>query len=330
MKRREFVALLGVAASSTWPHGTRAQQGERVKLIGVLSGQSESDLGFKRRASIFREGLEESGWIEGRNVRMEFRWGNGDPGKIRAYAEDLTKLKPDALLCSSTPALKALYAATKTVPIVFVAVSDPVGDGFVGSLQRPGGNVTGFSNFDPEMTGKWLELLKSIAPTTRRVGIIFNPNTSPHSIFVEALRSAAAILSIKTEPAPIANDSEIEKTIAGFKPESGDSLVILPDAFTFSRRELIAQVIARYRLPAIYPFRDFTAVGGLLSYGVDIDVQYRPAAAYVSRILNGEKPAELPVQAPTKFELIVNLRSAKALGLDVPPTLLARADEVIE
>ena len=330
MKRREFLALLGVAAASTWPHGTRAQQFERTRLIGVLSGQAESDPESQRRSVMFREGLREAGWIEGRNIRIEFRWADGDAKRMQAYAEELVSLKPDALLCSSTPTLKALHQATSTVPIVFVTVSDPVGDGFVKSFQRPGGNVTGFSNFDPAMAGKWLELLKQIAPQTKRVGVLFNPDIFLHSIFLDALRSAAAILSIETDLAPITDVSEIENTVAAFKHGSGRGLVVLPDAFTLARRDLIIGAAARHQLPAIYAFRVFTAAGGLLSYGVDLAAPYRPAAAYVSRILNGEKPADLPVQAPTKFELVINLRSAKALGLSVPPILLATADEVIE
>jgi putative ABC transport system substrate-binding protein len=330
MKRRDFIAVLGVTVASTWSRGTRAQQSDRTRLIGVLWGLAESDPEAMRRTATFRDGLRDLGWIEGRNIRMDIRWGNGDVRRMQAHAEELASLKPDLLLGSSTPTLKALHQATGTVPIVFVSVSDPVGDGFVRSLQRPGGNITGFSNYDPAIAGKWLEFLKDIAPRTERVGIVFNPDTAPHSLFLPALRSAAAILSLEIDPAPVTDTSEIDKAAASFGRGSGHALVVLPDSFTFGRRDLITAVAARHQLPAIYPFRVFTAAGGLLSYGVDLGAQYRPAAGYVSRILNGEKPADLPVQAPTKFELVINLRSAKALGLNVPPTLLARADEVIE
>jgi putative ABC transport system substrate-binding protein len=329
MRRRDFIAGLGVAAL-TWPRAARPQQSERTKLVGVLSGQAQSDPESQRRMAMVREGLQELGWIEGRNIRLESRWAEGDAKKMLAYAVELASLRPDALLCSSTPTLKALHQATDTVPIVFMTVSDPVGDGFVKSFQRPGGNVTGFSNFEPAMAGKWLELLKQIAPQTRRVGVIFSPGIFPHSIFLDALRSAAAILSAEIHLAPVAEVTEIERVVAAFKQSSGHALVVLPDAFTLARRDLIIAAAARHQLPAIYPYRVYASAGGLLSYGVDTVAQYKPAAAYVSRILNGEKPADLPVQAPTKFELVINLRSAKSLGIAVPAVLLALADEVLE
>ena len=328
MKRREFIGLIGGTMASTWPRGTRAQQSERARLVGVLSGQAESDPESKRRMVMFREGLQEFGWIEGRNIKIEFRWANADAGRMQAQAEELVNLKPDALLCSSTPTLKALHQATRTVPIVFVTVSDPVGDGFVASFQRPGGNVTGFSNFEPAMAGKWLELLKQVAPQTQRVKVIFNPSIFPYPIFLDALRSAAANFSIETDLARITDVSEIEPAVATAKPGSG--LLVGPDAFSLARRDLIINAAAQHRVPAIYPYRVYTAAGGLLSYGVDLSAPYRPAAAYVSRILNGEKPADLPVQAPIKFELTINLRSARALGLNVPAALIALADDVIE
>jgi putative tryptophan/tyrosine transport system substrate-binding protein len=268
MKRREFIAISGAAMVSTWPRGTRAQQSDRARVIGILTGQAESDPESKRRIAIFREGLQELGWSEGRNIKIEPRWADGDPNRMQAYAEELVSLKPDALLCSSTPTLRALHQATATVPIVFVTVSDPVGDGFVKSFQRPGGNITGFSNFEPSMAGKWLDLLKQIAPQTKQVRVVFNPSIFPHSIFLDALRSAAEILSIETDLAPITDVSEIDNAIAAVKHRSGHGLVVLPDAFTLARRDLIIASAARYQLPAVYPFRVFTAPGGLLSMGL--------------------------------------------------------------
>ncbi len=295
MKRRDFITLLGGAA--TWPLAARAQQPDRVRRIGALIGAAENDPEAPRRVGEFRQALAKLGWSEGRNVVIDFRWGAGDPNRMRAQAKELIGLTPDVIVAESTPAAMALRQETAAVPIVFVQVANPIGSGLVASLARPGANLTGFTNFEPTIGGKWLELLKEIAPGVTRAVAIFNPETHSGQYW-QSLEAAA--------------------------PSA------MPDSFTLTHRELIVTLTARHRLPAIYPFRVFTESGGLLSYGVDQVEFYRRAASYVDRILKGEKPADLPVQAPTKFELIVNLKTAKALGLDVPWILEQRADEVIE
>jgi putative ABC transport system substrate-binding protein len=329
MKRREFIALLGGAAAA-WPLSARAQQPDRVRRIGVLNAYSENDREVTRRFAALQQGLAQLGWVEGRNLRFDHRWAAGDAVRMRTYATELVSLNLDLLVASSTPTLAALQQATLKIPIVFVAVSDPVGDGFVASLSRPGGNITGFSNFDPPMAGKWLQLLKQVAPSIVRVTAIFNPDTAPHSLFLPSIKAAAPTFAVELVAAPVRNAAEIESAMAAAAREPGGGLMVVPDASNTVHRAQIVALATQHRVPAMYYQRVFTASGGLMSYGTDLIDQHRLAAGYVDRILKGEKPAELPVQAPTKYELVINLKTAKAFGLTVPSTLLVAADEVIE
>jgi putative ABC transport system substrate-binding protein len=326
MRRRQFITLLGGAAA--WPLAARAQQGERMRRIGVLSGLVESDPETPLRVVAFRQALGKLGWSEGRNLVIDFRWGAGDPSLMRVHAKELIGATPDVVVAESTPAAAALRQETSAVSIVFLQVGNPVGSGFVASLAHPGGNLTGFTNFEPTMGGKWLELLKEIAPVMRAIAI-FNPDTHSGQYW-QTMEAAAPSLAVEFKRTPVRDVAGIESAVADLAGEPNGGVVVMPDAFTLTHLELIVALTARHRLPSIYPFRVFTVNGGLLSYGIDhVDV-YRRAASYVDRILRGEKPANLPVQAPTKFELIVNLKTAKALGLDVPLFLQQRADEVIE
>jgi putative ABC transport system substrate-binding protein len=330
MRRREFIMLIGGAAA--WPLAARAQQGERMRHIGVLMATAENDLQGKANLSGFRQGLAELGWAEGRNVRMEFRWAPTSVDQMRAFAKELVDLQPDMILANTTPAITALQRETRAIPIIFAAISDPVGPGFVASLSRPGGNVTGFINFEASIAGKWLELLTEITPGIGRAAIMFNPDTAPYvrSYFLPAFEAAARSLNVTPVVAPVRGEAEIEQIITSLGQESGSGLVIMPDSFTLRYRAAIILLAARNSVPTIYNASGFVKDGGLLSYGSDFVDIYRRVAAYADRILKGTKPDELPVQVPTKFELAVNLKTAKALGLDVPPNLLARADEVIE
>jgi putative tryptophan/tyrosine transport system substrate-binding protein len=286
------------------------------------------------RASIkaFERGLKELGWTEGRNIQINYRGAAGNVERLSTFAKELAGMAPEVLLATNTPALAALQRMTGSVPIVFVQVSDPVGDGFVATLARPGGRITGLTNFEPTMGGKWLEILKEIAPEVARVALPFNPQTSPGggSFYSRQIEAAAATFAMQPIPMPLRNATEIEPAIIEFARHSNSGLVIVSDSFIVAHRELVMGLAARHRLPAVYPFRYFAKEGGLVSYGVDRDDSYRRVAAYVDRILRGAKPADLPVEAPTKFELVINLKTAKALGLTVPPVLIARADEVIE
>ena len=309
-----------------------AQQGEGVRRIGVLSILAESDLDWRASIKVFEHRLQELGWTAGRNVQINYRGAAGNVERLSTFAKELASMAPDLLLATNTPALAALQRMTDSVPIVFVQVTDPIGDGFVASFARPGGRITGLTNFEPTMGGKWLEILKEIAPGVVRVGLLFNPQTSPGggSFYSRQIEAAAATFAMQPIPMPLRNASEIEPAVAEFARNSNSGLVIVSDSFMNVHRKLIMGLAARHRLPAIYPFRYFAAEGGLVSYGVDRDDLYRRVAAYVDRILRGAKPADLPVEAPTKFELVINLKTAKSLGLDIPPSLLARADEVIE
>jgi putative ABC transport system substrate-binding protein len=331
MRRREFIKLFGGAAA-TWPLGAWAQQPERMRRIGVLRGGSPE--GFPEddaRAKAFRNSLQRLGWFEGQNVQLEYRWAGGQPDLIRKYAVELVSTQPDVIVCSSTPTLIALRKETQTVPIVFVMVSDPIGMGHIASMARPGGNVTGFTPFEPSLGGKWVELLKEIEPRTTRVVLLFNPDTAANApSFVQPADAAGSALLVSVISAPVRTDAEIERAIADFAQQPGGGVVILPDPYAIERRQLIVAATMRHHLPAITPFREFTTAGAIASYGVDIISEDRRAASYVDRILRGEKPAELPVQEPTKFELVINLKTAKALGIAVPPQIVARADEVIE
>jgi putative ABC transport system substrate-binding protein len=327
MKRREFILLLCGAAS--WSRATCAQQADRVRRIGVLIGTLENDPEASLRTQEFRQALAKLGWSEGRNVAIEFRFGAGDPNRMRAQAKELAGISPDVIVAESTPAAVALRQETTTVPIVFLQVANPIGSRLVASLAHPGANLTGFTNFEPAMGGKWLELLKEVAPGVTRAIAIFNPETHSGQYW-QSIEAAASSLAVEFNRAPARDAARIENAVAGLAHEHNGGVLVMPDTFTLAHRELIVTLAARHRLPAIYAFAVFTKTGGLLSYGIDQVEIYRRAASYVDRILKGDKPAELPVQAPTKFELIVNLKTAKALGLEVPWFLQQRADEVIE
>jgi putative tryptophan/tyrosine transport system substrate-binding protein len=325
MLRREFITLLS-GATVAWPLAARAQPAIKVWRIGLLMTIAESEPEAQARLASLREGLRALGWTEGHNIRIDYRFAAGDPERARSSAAELVSLGPDVILANGTAILSALRQATQSIPIVFVLVPDPVGDGFVASLARPGGNLTGITNFEFPMGGKWVEFLKEMAPHLSHVALIFNPETAPyarHFLQSVAVGAEATLL-------PVRNDSDIERALETVAGQSKSGLIIVPDLFTSGHRELIVALAARHRLPAIYPFRFFVAHGGLLSYGVDTLDLFRRSASFIDRILKGDKPSDLPVQAPTKFELVINLKTAKALGLEVPPTLLARADEVIE
>jgi putative ABC transport system substrate-binding protein len=327
IRRREFMILVGAAAAA-WPRAAHAQQPDRVRRVGVLMGIAD-DFEGQARMAVFRQALQALGWTEGRNVQFIYRWSGGDVARARQFAKELLDLRSDVILTNSTPVTVAVRDTTRTAPAVFVQVSDPVGAGVVQSLARPRGNLTGFTNFDPSTAGKWLELLKRLAPNITRVAYLFNPNTGP-LLYAKAVDTTAPSVSIKSIPAAVHNAVEIERALEQIARESDSALLVLPDLFNATNRQSIITLAARYRLPAVYPFRYFVTSGGLMSYGTELLDTYRQAASYIDRILRGERPGDLPVQQPTKFEFAINLQTAKALGLEVPPTLLARADEVIE
>jgi ABC-type uncharacterized transport system substrate-binding protein len=329
MRRRAFITLLGGAA--VWPLAARAQQAERVRRIGVLtSGAAADDPDGRTRSAAFLQGLQQLGWTDGRNIRIDYRWGAGDADNMRKYAAELVALAPDVILASGTATVAPLLLETRTVPIVFVQVTDPVGAGFVDSLARPGGNVTGFVLFEYGISGKWLELLKEIAPLVTRAAIIRDPALSAGTGQFGAIQAMAPSAGMEVSPVNVRDAREIERAIAAFARSSQGGLILTASALSVVHRDLIIALAARHKLPAVYYRRLFATAGGLISYGPDVADQNRRAATYVDRILKGEKPADLPVQAPTKYELVINLKTARALGLDIPPTLLARADEVIE
>ena len=303
-----------------------------MRLIGVLMGYAESDSEGQAQIAAFRDGLQKLGWMEGRNTRIDTRWAtSADAAAMQRFAKELVALQPDVILASSTPTTTALLQRTRTIPIVFATVGDPIGSGFVASFPRPGGNVTGFITVEGSMGGKWLVLLKEIAPRVNRIAFLLNPATATYAeSYLNAFKAAAASVVVEAIVAPVHDRSEFDTVIAAQAREPNSGLIVIADAFTVAYRVEITSLAARYRLPAIYPFRLFAEVGGLLSYGVDLTDNFRRAATYVDRILKGEKPSELPVQAPTKYELVINLKTAKALGLDVPLFLQQRADEVIE
>ena len=329
MRRREFITLLGGAAA-TWPVAGRAQQPERVRRVGVLMSLAADDKEGQARLTAFLQGLQELGWLEGRNIQIDRRWAAGDVARTQQYAAELVALHPEVVLAVGASTIKPLQQVTRTTPLIFLQVTDPVGAGLVAGLARPGGNVTGFTNFEFATTGKWVELLKQIAPRTMEAGVlrdVANPGSSGQ---LDAMLVVARLFGIELRPLDLRNGDEIGPAVTTFAHRENSGLMILPGALPVVHRELIVKLALNHRLPAVYPFRSFVVAGGLISYGsVEID-QYRQAAGYVDRILKGEKPADLPVQAPTKYELVINLRTVKALGLTVPPTLLARADEVIE
>jgi putative ABC transport system substrate-binding protein len=329
MRRRQFIALLGGTAAA-WPLATRAQQREQMRRIGALIGFTETDPDVQSWLAAFRAALAKLGWTEGSNLRIELRWA-GDPDRIKTFAKELVDLRPDAILSVTTPVTGALIRETQTIPIVIATVADPISSGFVTNLGRPGGNVTGFALYEPSMGGKWLEFLKRIAPGVTRVALLFNPATTvPVKFYMSSIEAAASSFAIQASTAPVHAKEQIEGVIAALAGNPGAGLIVMPDLFNTINRDLIIAVAARYRVPAIYFFRSFADSGGLASYGPDFAPQYPQAAEYIDRILKGEKPGDLPIQMPVTVPLIINLKTANALGLDVPLRLLNAADEVIE
>jgi putative ABC transport system substrate-binding protein len=329
MRRREFITLLGGAA--VWPLAARAQQPDQMPLIGVLMPYAENDPETSPRVVALRRGLQQLGWTEGRNVRLEHRWSASDADFMRKLARELVDLGPHAILTDTTPVTAAVLRETRTIPVIFVQVTDPVGSGYVTSFPRPGGNATGFSTNPLTISSKWLELLMEVVPRTVRVMFLFNPPTAPYAQrFFEPFKAAASSIGVEAVASPVHDPAEIETIIAAFAREPDNGLIVLPSAFMLTHRDLVATLAARYRLPAIYAFRHYVRSGGLISYGNIPADAYRQATTYIDLILRGAKPADLPVQAPVKFELVVNLKTAKAMGLTIPESFLLRADEVIE
>ena len=331
MRRRDFIQLLGGAAAA-WPLAAHAQQPDEVRRIGVLVNTTADDPESQTSVAAFRQAMQQLGWSEGRNLRIDYRGAAGNAERMQAFAKELIALQPHVILTRSTPVTAAFLTQTRTIPIVFTVVSDPVGEHFVESLAHPGRNATGFTNVEFSLTGKWLELLKEIAPGVKRVAFIFDPKLAPGggSYYTRLIEASAPNFAVVPTVAPVHGTTEIERVIVEFVGEPNGGLVVLPDATTVVHRRLIVALAARYRVPAIYAYRDVAVEGGLISYGIDVVDEFRQAANYVDRILKGAKPAELPVQLPTKFVMVINLKTAKALGLDVPLLLQQRADEVIE
>jgi putative ABC transport system substrate-binding protein len=329
MRRRQFIMLLGGAAA--WPLAAHAQQPGGMRRIGVLMASAADDLESQARVAAFVQGLAQLGWSDGRNVRIDTRWATTNADDLRRHAAELAALAPDVLIAGTGTATAApLLQASRTVPIVFVVVVDPVGAGFVASLARPGGNATGFTTFEYGLSGKWLELLKQIAPGVTRAAVLRDPAVASGIGQFGAVQAVAPSLGVELSPVDVRDAAEIERAVTSFARSGNGGLIVTPSPLSTRYRDLIIMLAARHRLPAVYAWRYFVTAGGLISYGPDSIEQYRRAAGYVDRILKGEKPADLPVQAPTRYELIINLKAAKALGLEVPATLLARADEVIE
>jgi putative tryptophan/tyrosine transport system substrate-binding protein len=329
MRRRELIGA--IAAGLGWPRVAAAQPAARLRRVGVLAPYPRTDVETQAHHAVLRKALSEHGWRQGENVVIDTRGADGDVGRLAAVAGELAATQPDVVLMRSTAGTRALLARTRTIPIVFVVVSDPVGDGFVRSMARPDSNVTGFTNVEASVAGKWLEMLRELKPGLSRVALVFGRRTAPGGgeHYLRLVQAAADALAVAVVPVPIENGDDVERQLEAFGREPG-GIVVLPDATTSSYRSFIVAAASRARLPAIYPFRNFVSDGGLISYGIDISDIYRRAASYVDRILRGASPSDLPVQAPTKFELTVNARTAQALGLTLPPVLLARADEVIE
>jgi putative ABC transport system substrate-binding protein len=331
MRRRQFITLLGAAAG--WPLAVGAQQSDRVRRIGVLTGYTESDLEAHARLSIFRQRLQELGWTIGRNLWIDYRWSGGDPNQARTLAKELVELQPDVILGETTSSVRALQQMTAAIPIVFTNLSNPIGSGFIASMARPAGNITGFTNFESSMGGKWLQVIKELLPSIQRSAIMFNPEVSTHiakGYYLDSLEDAAKRLMVEQVATPVRNADDIKDVIESLARKSDGALIVLPDTFTLVHRELIVRLTAHNRVPAVYSFRLFAQAGGLISYGINATEQFPRAASYVDRILKGEKPADLPAQTPTKYDLIFNLKTAKALDLTISESFLARADEVIE
>ena len=329
MRRREFIGLIGGAAAA-WPIAGRAQQSERKRRVGVLMGLAEDDPQAQDRIMAFEHGLQQLGWTTGRNLQIDYRRGGGDTDLTKKYAAELVALEPDVILASGGSVVGALLQATRTLPIVFAQTPDPVAAGFVASLARPGGNATGFTTSEYGISAKWLELLKEIAPTVTRAAVLRDPTIASGIGQFSSIQSVAPAFGVELSPIDLRNESEIERGIASFARGSNGGLIVTSSSQAAVHRQTIITLAAQYRLPAVYNYRYFTSSGGLISYGSDPIDQYRRAAGYVDRILRGEKPGDLPVQAPTMYELAINLKTAKSLGLTVPPSLIARADEILE
>lgn len=332
MKRREFITLLGGVAAAWPPLAVRAQRSsDRTARVGVLMGIGEGDPEAGPRVEALEQGFYELGWIKGRNLQLDYRWTAGDPDRALLFAKEIVELKPDLIVVHSTPAVKALRQLTTTIPMVFVLIADPIGSGFVQNLSHPGGNITGFMNVDSPMTSKWLELIVEIAPKTRQVALIYNPNTASfYQDFLRTFDAAAPKFNVHGIATPVTDADGIERTIKELGQLSDTALFVLPDVFVQVHRALIIRLVEQYRIPAIYPYRFFPTSGGLLSYGIDTVIVFRQAAGYADKILKGATPNDLPVQAPLSFKLIVNLKAAHAIGLSIPESFLLRADEVIE
>ena len=329
MTRRDFITLLGGAAAA-WPLAARAQQAERVRRIGVLMNFSADDAEGQARLAAFRQGLQQAGWSVGGNIRIDYRWAADDAELFRKYAAELVALAPDVILASGNPSVAALQQATRSVPIVFAPIGDAVASGFVESLARPGGNITGFSAFEYSLSGKWLELLKELSPRVSRAAIVRDLGLPQGSGLLGAIQSVAPSLSVELSPINVGDTAAFERAVAAFARSTNGGLIVTTSPWAVAHRDLIIALAAQHHLPAVYAFRYFVTSGGLISYGPSSIDQFRRAAGYIDRILRGEKPADLPVQTPTKYELVINLKTARALGLEIPPTVLARADEVIE
>jgi ABC-type uncharacterized transport system substrate-binding protein len=330
LNRRRVIGLLGIATA--WPLEARTQQQGEMRRLGVLSNIGESDPEAQSMAAALHRGLRELGWVNGRNLQVDHRWGAGNPERIGAFAKELVALKPDVIVAHTTPSVVALRKETNTIQLVFVQISDPIGTGFITNLAHPGGNITGFTNFESSMVGKWVEMLKEVAPGISRVAFLFNQQTAPYvtRYYQGPLEASARSLGIEPSAISVSSAAEIETGISKFAHEGGGGLIMMPDSFNIVHRERTIALVARYRLPTISPYRFAVQEGGLMSYGVEQVGLFRLAASYVDRLFKGAKAADLPVQAPTKFELVINTTTAKALGIEVPLTLLARADEVIE
>jgi len=329
MRRREFISLIGGAAVA-WPFVVRAQPPDGIRRIGVLMGIGDADPEANPRVEALQGGLKDLGWTEGHNIHLEYRWTAGDLDRTARFAKEIVDLKPDVIVVHSTPAVEALRQLTSNTPMVFVLIADPIGSGFVASLAHPGGNLTGFMNVDAPMAGKWVEIIKEVAPKVRRIALVYNPRTSPYQSYLKSFGETAQVSGVQAIPTPVLDAADIKRSITalGKRPDAG--LFVVPDVFVQVHRKLIISLAEQYRLPAIYPYRFFPESGGLMSYGIDTVVVFRQAASYVDRILKGTAPTDLPVQAPTTIRLVINLKAAKAIGLTFPASFLARADQVIE